>query len=82
MNVAVKTEYQYINFYKYRKKGKRWIWSCRNNHSNGELGRVRWHSPWRQYCYFPTAQAVYSGGCLEDIQTFIKALSEVAEEVI
>ena len=72
----MKTEYDYLRFVeKPRPTGRKTgIYSCRNRKSDTELGIVRWHGPWRRYCYFPTVQAVYSGGCLEDIADFIGGL--------
>ena len=70
----MKTEYKYIHFVKIVDKPKTSVWSCRNNATRGVLGEVRWYPGWRQYCYFPTTQAVYSAGCLADIQDFIIAL--------
>ena len=64
--------FKYISFKKIEDKAKTSVWSCRNNKSGSELGVVKWYGPWRQYCYFPTVQAVYSAGCLEDIKVFIK----------
>lgn len=66
------TRYQYIHFVKIAQRPKTAVWSCRNNISQEELGQVRWYPAWRQYCYFPTAQAVYSAGCLADIKEFIE----------
>jgi hypothetical protein len=51
-------------------------WSCRNRRSGAELGVVKWYAPWRRYCYFPTAQAVYSAGCLRDVADFIDRLAK------
>lgn len=73
---SLKTEYKYIHFIKKENKPKTSVWSCRNNTSTAELGEVKWYPAWRQYCYFPTVQAVYSVGCLEDINTFIEALKQ------
>ena len=70
----MKTRYQFINFVLVEQKPKTGVYSCRNNRSEAELGEIRWHGPWRQYCYFPTVQAVYSAGCLADIQEFMAAL--------
>jgi hypothetical protein len=70
----MRTEYRYIRFVKIADKPKTSVWSCRNIRSNAELGLVRWHPAWRQYCYFPTAQAVYSAGCLVDINDFMLTL--------
>lgn len=68
--------YQHIHFVRLPTPPRRKtpIWSCRTNRNGDELGQVRWYSSWRQFCYFPTAQAVYSAGCLADIQTFIRQL--------
>lgn len=72
----MKTEYRYVRFIKVADKPRTTVWTCRNNRTGGELGRVRWYGPWRQYCYFPGAQAVYSGGCLKDICSFLAELTE------
>ena len=67
----MKTKYQYIHFIKIEDKPKTSVWACRNNRSNEQLGLIKWYSPWRQYCYFPTIQAVYNTSCLGDIADFI-----------
>jgi len=54
--------YEYIEFVRVEEKPKTSVWSCRNRKSGDELGIVRWHGPWRRYCYFPLVQAVYSEG--------------------
>ncbi|GAG11755.1 unnamed protein product [marine sediment metagenome] len=72
----MKTEYRYVHFVKVDQGPRTSVWTCRNNRSGGELGRVRWYGPWRQYCYFPVSQAVYSGGCLKDICSFLEELAE------
>ena len=70
----LKTEYKYIRFFPMESKGKTEIWSCHNSRHGETLGIVKWYGPWRQYCYFASAQAVYSVGCLEDIKHFIEEL--------
>jgi hypothetical protein len=70
----MKDKYKYIHFVEIEKKKKTSVYSCRNNNSHQELGQVKWYGPWRQYCYFPTVQAVYSSGCLADIESFMKEL--------
>jgi hypothetical protein len=70
----MKTKYKYIHFKKIVDKPKTSIWSCLNNKSGAELGRIKWYAPWRKYCYFPTVQAVYDTGCLKDIIDFISQL--------
>ncbi len=70
-DVEITMEYKFVHFVKLYDKLKTSVWSCRNNKSKDELGIVKWHAPWRAYCYFPNVQAVYSSGCLADIQDFI-----------
>jgi hypothetical protein len=72
----LKTHYQYIHFFKLADKPKTSVWSCKNNRSGDKLGEIKWHSPWRQYCYFPTVQAVYNTGCLKDISDFLEQLEK------
>ena len=71
----MKTEFQYIKFVQQTSKGVTSVWSCRNTRYGDELGVVKWNGAWRQYCYFPTVQAVYSAGCLLDITEFIGLLA-------
>lgn len=75
-SILLKTQYKHILFVKVSERPRTSVWSCRNNRNNGELGVIRWYSGWRQYCYFPTGGSVYSMGCLNDIQTFVKCLAE------
>jgi len=68
---------KYIEFRLKKTLGKTSIWYCVNIHQEYAIGVVKWYPRWRQYCYFPFTETVYSAGCLEDIQTFI---SEKMEE--
>lgn len=70
----MKTEYEYIYFERLPADTKTSRWSCRNLKSGGELGQVRWNGQWRQYCYFPCGDCVYSGGCLRDVAEFLAGL--------
>lgn len=77
MNNPVTHTYKYLRFQKEPRPANRKtdVFSCRNKTTGTELGKVKWHGPWRQYCYFPTVQAVYSAGCLRDIADFMGELS-------
>lgn len=68
-------KYKYISFFLIEQKPKTNVYECRNNKSGVALGIVKWNPQWRQYCYFPSCQAVYSKGCLEDINSFIGSIS-------
>jgi hypothetical protein len=76
----MKTDYQHIRFVEQVCKGKTKIFSCRNKRSGEELGIVKWYPGWRQYCYFPSVQAVYSSGCLIDIANFINVLGALNDK--
>jgi len=72
----MKTEYQYLIFDQKENPGKTTNWNCCNKKFGTPLGEVKWHSTWRQYCYFPLVQAVYSAGCLNDIADFLNQLNK------
>lgn len=79
MDNPKQTEYKFIHFIKIEDKPKTSVWSCLNNRSNEELGIVKWYPSWRQYCYFSTVEAVYSVGCLKNIDHFINQLSPISD---
>jgi hypothetical protein len=62
--------YKYLIFNKIPSLGKTTKWQCETKHG-AVLGHVAWYTGWRQYCYFPDCQAVYSAGCLNDIADFL-----------
>lgn len=49
-------------------------WLVRNG--DNILGNISWYGPWRQYCFFPMEETVFSGGCLDDISAFLKKCNE------
>jgi hypothetical protein len=65
-------ETEYLKFMEIPTAGKTQSWNVCNKQHGDKLGIIKWYGPWRQYCYFPTIQAVYSTGCLQDINNFIK----------
>lgn len=38
------------------------------------LGTIKWYSPWRTYCFFPTPDTLYDTKCLQDIGSYIDNL--------
>lgn len=40
------------------------------------LGQIRWWASWRQYCFFPLNNRVFSQGCMNDICSFLDELKE------
>lgn len=79
----MKTEYEYIKFVKqHTPRRKTGMYVCKTK-DNFRLGIVKWYSPWRRYCYFPTAcgNSIYSEGCLKDIIDFIKQLMDLRKGI-
>ncbi len=73
----MQTRYEYLVFEKAAQQPpKTSSWECKNIRSGTMLGVVKWYGSWRQYCYFPTVQAVYSAGCLKDIADFLEQLNK------
>jgi hypothetical protein len=72
----MKTEYEYLSFVRIESIGKTEKFMCLNKKSANQLGEVKWYGAWRQYCYFPLVQAVYSKGCLNDIADFLTQLNK------
>lgn len=62
-----------VDFAKQRKTNK---YSVQSKFDHTILGEVKWHSHWRQYCFFPASDCVWSRDCLEDLALFIKELME------
>lgn len=62
---------KYLEIMLKTRKPKTNVWGVLNKSSHIELGEIKWHSAWRQYCYFPTIQQVLSAGCMDDIGQFI-----------
>jgi len=71
----MKTKYRYIRFIQVPKEGRiASVWYCRDSKSDGTIGTVSWDGGWRQYCFFPRSDTMFSSGCLADIQDFIGQL--------
>jgi len=66
-------ESKYLEFVEMEmKKGfKTKVWSV-NNKQGQLLGSIKWHAPWRQYCYETYDYIVMAKSCLLDICKFIE----------
>ena len=75
----MKTEYKYFYFELVRPidlKKKTQTWFCISKNDKYMLGVVKWFPNWRQYCFFPEDETVFSIGCLNDMIDFTKQLNE------
>ncbi len=70
-------EYEYIEFGEIPSEGKTKKFICTNKKSDDILGKVRWYPSWRQYCFFPAENIVFSKGCLNDITDFLEKIKKL-----
>ena len=48
----------------------------RSKSSGDTLGTIKWYCAWRQYCFYPNADTLWSKGCLDDVNNKIRQLME------
>lgn len=70
------TQYKYIYFTKVEDKRKTSVWDCRSKRNGGLLGMVKWYGSWRQYCFMPESGTVFNISCNDDINSFIRQLTQ------
>lgn len=59
---------RYMRFERHDKPGRKTMTWAVVSQSNGvKLGEIRWHSPWRQYCFFPSGETIFNVECMNDI---------------
>jgi len=68
---------KYIEFNLVCQKPKTQVYVVRNIKSQSIIGYIKWLCAWRQYCFFPEPDTVYSVGCLQDIIEFINKEAEL-----
>lgn len=78
----LKTVYKYISFIEIEQKPKTKVYSCINNKSEIELDIVKWFPSWRQYCFYSIMGAIFSNGCLHDVQDFMDQLNASHKKTI
>ena len=67
---------KYIDIWLTEKKEKTLVYDILTKSSNIWLGQIRWYAKWRQYCFFPEKDTLFSRGCLCDISNFILKLTD------
>lgn len=68
----MKTYIRFQEIIKINKKTKTFL--IINNTYNNVLGEIKWNSKWRQYCFYPVNETIFSVGCLNDINNQITEL--------
>lgn len=45
------------------------------------IGVVKWHGPWKRFCFYPSPESCYDPVCLESVADFCRlAMSDYREE--
>jgi len=52
------------------------IYIVYNIQTDEDLGVIKWWGAWRQYCFFPNKNTLYSIGCLIEINKFLEELKD------
>lgn len=69
------TETEYLLFERFLPSGRKTpIVKVTSKSTRVALGTIRWHGPWRQYCFYPLGGTIFNVGCMTDIQTVIGEL--------
>ena len=66
----------YLIFYLEEQKPKTNVYTVINRLMGCHIGVVKWHRPWRQYCFFPSESTVFHKDCLTEIADFVCKLME------
>ena len=66
----------YITFVLVEKKTKTNVYDVVNISSGLPIGTIKWHGPWRQYCFWPEQKTVWNQECLKAVHKFIVNLME------
>jgi hypothetical protein len=53
---------------------KTMVWFVISQSSDVKLGEIKWHSPWRQYVFFPAPETLFNTDCLVVIADRIETL--------
>jgi len=65
----------------HRPKRTTMTWAVVSQSSSVKLGEIRWHSPWRQYVFFPSAETLFNVECMVDICDRIETLMRWRQNV-
>lgn len=73
----VEGRYEYIemNLIEQDDRKKTQTFAVRNISTQLVIGYVKWNGAWRQYCFYPEGNTVWSRSCLMDVQDFLCKLA-------
>ena len=73
-------EGKYFSSVWFESKPNTGIWLLYSKSSRAGLGFIKWYAPWRQYCFFPDKETIWSKGCLEEINKYLAQLMEAHKQ--
>jgi len=66
---------KWLKYFEVEKKSKTQVYNVSNKETNVYLGEIKWYSQWRQYCFFPETNTLFSLSCIKDIEEFLDELN-------
>lgn len=69
-------DYKHIILIHLPDKPKTHVLAVQTKNQEVTLGVIKWFAPWRQYCFFPAQECVFSKSCMVDINDVITKLKE------
>src|SRR4030042_2753583 len=72
-------EGKYFSSVWYESKPSTGVWLLYSKSAEG-LGFIKWYAPWRQYCFFPEPETIWSKGCLKEINKYITQLMDAHKQ--
>jgi hypothetical protein len=64
---------KYLKFKHERRlpKTSTWMVQATEDENGFLLGIIKWHGPWRKYCFFPEGNTLFCPDCLNEVINFI-----------
>ena len=75
------SKYFYVEEIEHLAKPKTKVYHIFSESSDELIAVIKWYAPWRQYCFYPKEDTVWSRGCLIDINSFLKELMDERKSV-
>lgn len=66
---------RYLKFIKDSVPQNTWTYYVRSEGNGDLLGTIKYFGRWRQYCFFPVKDTVFSAGCLVEIDDYLKKVN-------
>ena len=67
---------KYLKFIQVPFKGKTKRFHIVSKSSGDIIGKISWHSQWRQYTFAPAFPTIWNSSCLQDIETLLNVLMD------